>query len=1240
MNLFLKIFGCLILTVFAAAYLTFLFCLPRAIDLNTFKPDIQKLAKEQGNVDIDFKNLHIITDPLLRAGIALEDISVNLPDGSELFKTDAIKGKISLPHLLLLTVKVVGVEVDNPFINLETTDGIQLKVLQLVEDIINTQIQAKKAEERKEVAAEQETPFYVSMIKIKVPDVKINDYKLFINDLKNRHTLTLSGEELHLGYFNGKIFKLKTNAELYSDNDKNVIANIVLDTFIPPSSGLDADDDEAVRVELPKINPVQMYRDFNLQSDINMNLKVRNSDKSGLCLGGYINMDKIAMTVSGYNLPESFLKFKFRGGIADMDTDFYITPDENIKLKGLLSYADKPFMNLKILTSKIYFNDVIMLVKAFADTLHIKNDLAEIKGNGYVNANADIKTNFKTLKSTGGIVVRDGAIVNEKIGLGFKGIKANILLADNLLKITDTHLFVNDSEINIEGNIDEDNIVDISILAEKLPLPKLFTAFAPEDLKKSYNLQEGDLSLDVKIYGELKNALSSIKLNLNDFVFTDKKNTMAVRNEKAAVDLTSNFKTIGGKIENNNFTVNLQPSNSVITNDLLTININEDNIDILPANIRINSQSAIKIKGSIQNYMKNPYIDFGLNGKINACDIKQLAYPFGDIYLNAEGTIPVKLALNGNSKRQHLIFQTMADKINHITPVDIQSIQGKQSILQAKVDFKGDRLRVKDTGLFYKDTPSVFGEDLSSNMDGTKEVFALSTTITGLHNPVPFINLLKITMPEELTMGIYAFKNSLMYLKGGMIVFGNIVSPSTKGDFRLHDLSIPDLLTTLETFDLHFLGKKLDINIKNLNLNGSDIGMDTTIELIPSNVINISDLSVKSQKIDLDKLLELSTAAMKYVPQMPANSSAALQEPADIPINIKRGNIDLQEIKTGNITAYNTTGDISLNRNVFYLNKLGTNVFDGDVSGDVTANLVSMDLGLRLHGENFDVENTLFELMQMKDTLTGTLAFDTDLTMNGAAPTQDEQMKSINGNVDFVIKEGQLGPFGKLENLILAENIRESEFFKTTIGTVINSVTSVNTSHFNELTGHLLFNDGILTIEPITSFGDVLCMHIGGIMDLISGEADMKIRGKLGSTVSNMLGPLAAVNPINLAKVTPGMDILAAKAFQFFCEEITQEEMDAIPDFGSDFNEMSTTKFQVVLKGDTAKPLTLVKSFKWLALASEIEQAQGIVSELPDPEPTEEEIEAAKDTERLQNKFWRFLYRFMPEKRNLLKEAV
>ena len=151
------------------------------------------------------------------------------------------------------------------------------------------------------------------------------------------------------------------------------------------------------------------------------------------------------------------------------------------------------------------------------------------------------------------------------------------------------------------------------------------------------------------------------------------------------------------------------------------------------------------------------------------------------------------------------------------------------------------------------------------------------------------------------------------------------------------------------------------------------------------------------------------------------------------------------------------------------------------------------------------------------------------------------------------------------------------------------------------MNGHLEFLDGIVNINPITTVGKVLCIHIAGDMNLLTNDASMKLRARMGSQFANLLGPLAAVNPVNLVKVTPGLNVMAAQAFQFFCESVTQAEMDALPNFVEDFSAMSTTKFQVLIDGNLAKPLSMIKSFKWLALASDIEAAQSFVSTLPDP---------------------------------------
>ena len=158
-------------------------------------------------------------------------------------------------------------------------------------------------------------------------------------------------------------------------------------------------------------------------------------------------------------------------------------------------------------------------------------------------------------------------------------------------------------------------------------------------------------------------------------------------------------------------------------------------------------------------------------------------------------------------------------------------------------------------------------------------------------------------------------------------------------------------------------------------------------------------------------------------------------------------------------------------------------------------------------------------------------------------------MKSLKGNVNFTVKDGQFGPFAKLENMILAENIRESKFFETAIGGMISGLLTIDTTHFSDLSGHISFNDGICYLNPITSLGDILSLHIFGEFDLLRNYADMKVRARMASLVSNLLGPLNAINPVNLLNSAASLNVVTAKAFSIFCEMVPEEELDILPSF-------------------------------------------------------------------------------------------
>ena len=141
---------------------------------------------------------------------------------------------------------------------------------------------------------------------------------------------------------------------------------------------------------------------------------------------------------------------------------------------------------------------------------------------------------------------------------------------------------------------------------------------------------------------------------------------------------------------------------------------------------------------------------------------------------------------------------------------------------------------------------------------------------------------------------------------------------------------------------------------------------------------------------------------------------------------------------------------------------------------------------------------------------------------------------------------------------------------------------------------------GVCHLDPITSLGNVLTLHIFGDFDVVKNYADMKVRAKMSSIISKVLGPLKAINPVNLMNSAASMNIVTAKAFSLFCEVVPESELATLPAFENSYVDSGAAKFQLKVKGDAAKPLTLVKSFKWLSSKAEFDAAESFIESLPE----------------------------------------
>ena len=81
--------------------------------------------------------------------------------------------------------------------------------------------------------------------------------------------------------------------------------------------------------------------------------------------------------------------------------------NEKINIQGMFKFDNHPRMKMNIVTDEIHFANLLDLSEALLDSLNIKNNLSQITAKGYLVANAEIKTNFKKMKSHGSVIVKD-----------------------------------------------------------------------------------------------------------------------------------------------------------------------------------------------------------------------------------------------------------------------------------------------------------------------------------------------------------------------------------------------------------------------------------------------------------------------------------------------------------------------------------------------------------------------------------------------------------------------------------------------------------------------------------------------------------------------------------------------------------------------------------------------------------------------------------------------------------------
>lgn len=1196
----IKGIGITLLSITIVFYIIFLLVLPNIININKYKTEIKESALKNAKLNVEFSDAKLITTPSLKAGIILKNAEIKFTDNSELFSCKEAKVKISLLPLLLKELRVSNIEVLTPNI---TVDILPSNKLKLEELLLNSS----------DPNNQKETPLPIKLSN-KLPNIEIENYSVQINDKKTNNNITLKGDYLLVDKAElNKHVRFKTNGKVLFNNTDNINFKIAVDTFLPTM----VDSTQTNNDKNQFINPINTLISFDPKADIICDLKIKNRNKD-IQAKGNLDIEKLSLKIGEKTLPDSFIKMNFSGNNVKINSSISPAENELITLKSDIKHGLRKHLKLAVKTENLNVKEIKTLIQGVLDTLNIQNDLNNINANGEIDADFAMETNFKNLKSNGKLVISNTNISHKIIPAKINNLNSIIDFSNNKVLIKDTAAVLNGSPFEIKGEITSDTSTNIQLLTNNLQVANLFNAFTPIEIKKSYHLNSGLLSVKANIIGKLNDLKPELKITLTNLNVKDLVNNIDITNELLSTNLTSTKKAYNGDILANNTKIKMPTFGTSINNQKIKIVFDNKDISILPADISFNS-SPIHLEGKIKNYASKPEIKIQATGKIKSSDlIKILPKEFAQ-EASYSGQLPLFLNIKGNNKKISLESQIIADPNNYLSIITVNKLIGKPSILNASVDFENNSLNIKDIGLYELQNQKIINASGINNLSDSYKIAYITGKIDHVNKKTPLINNLKINLPASLSLSSPAVKNSKFTVKGNMNVNGAITSPNIKGVINISNVSLPELLTKIQNIDLAINDSIINAKIDNIFINESQLSIDADAKLDFASIFTITKMKVTSTNFDLDKIVKVAEIAAKQESQ---KSNSTQSSNAQIPVRIIKGSGKIDKFKMGDLILTDVSSPFNLNKNTLFLNEIQAKAYNGNITGNINYNLVTLGMKANLKGENIDANPAITAFLLIKDQLFGTLGFNANVSLRG--DNYITQMKTLKGSADFHIKDGKMGSLGRFETFLKANNLLSQSFISTSLGSVINTIAPYNTGQFDYLQGQVQFGNGVTTINNIQSSGQNMALFMDGSYNMLNNNANIIILGRLSPKVLGVLGPIANLRADKIIGSIPKFGAAAMTIFQSFTTQTNSNELGKIPDLSP--KTSGTQEFKVSINGNIEKS-SAVKSFQWLSSSSEIQKTQMSLkdilkpqSQIKIPQTKEELYQQIQQNEKVQEK--------------------
>ena len=1135
--------------------------------LSKYSEQISKMTEEKCGLKVKIEKLGIVTSPNLAVGIKLGGLSAATPDGVEFLSVENTNAKLYLLPLIYGRIEADNFSIDDIDATLKVKpDG-------------NLEIADYLPEPDKDDTKEQMTELPLGLkLSNKMPNIYIKEYSVSMVDMRDNRAYTLQGGNLKITDFViNKSIKVSTVGTISLDNSEQFKYNLKIANYIMPN--VDINDlifaqnstapEAASASGKPASEPV-FFNVFDAFKNIKQNgltaeaiFDAKFSGKpDNINIKGLLDVENLSVLLNGKKLPDGHIKFQFKDKKADTDIKLYTAENEVTTVTGQLVHGKNPDVNLNI-KSNAGINNIFELLKILAKSFNY-NELNTLSATGKIDADFNVKTDLKTVVSSGHLKVPSATIKYGLYNLFIDKITADVDLNNNNLNIKNLGFTILQQPLKLYGTIAQDTRADLHLTADKLLIKGLLAVAGQLNLLKENDIKSGTLSMDANIKGYLKEIAPVIALSLDNINILNKPSSTTLKLNSAKVNLSvNNNNTYKGNVDANTLNI-LNPAGNV-TLPKIKLTLNEKDINIDDTYLMF-SNSKIDLKGKVSDYSsKNIAINMNAKGNLVANDIKPFIPDEYKNMLTFKGSMPVLANITGNDKTQSVVFQLLTTPNGFIHVTDLQSVSNKSMLVNSKININGDSLTLENTGAYAVNINSL-SDNPASNISGNQ----ILKVTGGISNFADMkFNSLNILTIGEQTVSVPSYPLSKAVASLNLTLNGSMTAPDIKGDIAFPSIVLPSIKTTFKDMTIN-MGKTIEANMPSISVADSNMNIKASINPNFSKGIIITHADFSSSKLNSDSLIaELA--------KMPSGSGGSSD---DLGIIIQSGKGSISKFISGKIVATNLTSDFNLKNNIFTLKNLKGTSFNGKIEGIISCNVINGNSNVTMKGMGLKAVDAISAFAGIPNALSGTLSFDTKLSLNAYAPDFNLLLKSVKGNLKFNVKDGNYMNIGTIDQFIFAGNIGTNAMLKAALAPVKKMPVIQNSSRFSLLDGSIDLNNGIATLSPVTSKGNTVAYYVTGTYNLLNGYTNVNILGRMGADVVAALGPLGQLSASKLTSYLPSFGSQTLTLLKTLTANPANEKISLIP--ALDSGSTNYKDFKVIFNGNVTSPAS-VKTFKWLS---------------------------------------------------------